>query len=135
MIGNGLNKKSIAYVENVASFLVHALCFKPGLHVYNYVDKPDFTMNSLVEIVNKTLNKQPYWNIRIPYILGLLIGFFCDFIGKIYGKKFSISFVRIKKFCSNSVYISKIECTGFSPPIPLDRAIDRTIRYEFIKND
>jgi len=133
MIGNGLNKKSIAYVENIASFLVHTLRFKPGLHIYNYTDKPDFTMNSLVEIVNKALNKKPCWNIRIPFLLGLIIGGFFDFIGKIFGKKFSISFVRIKKFCSNSVYTSKIEGTGFSPPIPLDIAIDRTIRYEFIK--
>ena len=48
MFGNGLNIKSMAYVENVAAFLEHSLSFKPGLHIYNYIDKPDLSMNSLV---------------------------------------------------------------------------------------
>ena len=47
MVGSGLNRKSMAYVENVAAFLEFALTFKPGTHVYNYIDKPDSNMNEL----------------------------------------------------------------------------------------
>ena len=54
MFGNGKNKKSMAYVENVAAFLEYSLSFKPGLHIYNYIDKPDFDMNTLVSGARKT---------------------------------------------------------------------------------
>lgn len=50
MIGSGQNRKSMAYVENVAAFIEHALGFGPGVHIYNYIDKPDFDMNTLVAI-------------------------------------------------------------------------------------
>ena len=45
MIGNGKNKKSMCYVGNIAAFIKYSLSFKKGVHIYNYVDKPDFTMN------------------------------------------------------------------------------------------
>src|SRR5690606_41923624 len=51
MVGNGRNVKSMAYVENIAAFLEYSLGFGPGVHLYNYVDKPDFDMNSLVKKV------------------------------------------------------------------------------------
>ena len=35
MVGDGLNRKSMAYVENVAAFLEYSLDFKPGVHIYN----------------------------------------------------------------------------------------------------
>jgi len=53
MIGDGENRKSMAYVENVAAFLEYSLGFENGLHIYNYIDKPDFDMNTLVKNVNK----------------------------------------------------------------------------------
>jgi nucleoside-diphosphate-sugar epimerase len=48
VIGDGRNRKSLAYVANLADFLVYALRFGPGVHVYNYADKPDLDMNRLV---------------------------------------------------------------------------------------
>ena len=48
MFGKGDNKKSMAYVENVAAFIEYCLSLKPGKDIYNYIDKPDFDMNSLV---------------------------------------------------------------------------------------
>lgn len=50
MFGNGKNKKSMAYVENVVAFLEYSLSFKPGLHIFNYVDKPDFDMDTLIPV-------------------------------------------------------------------------------------
>ena len=41
MFGPGTNRKSLAYVQNVAEFLAFSLQFGPGEHLYNYVDKPD----------------------------------------------------------------------------------------------
>lgn len=133
MIGDGLNRKSMAYVGNVVAFIQHALTFKPGVHTYNYIDKPDFTMNELVSWVNKLLGKSTEIKFRLPYRLGLLIGKGFDLAAKVMGKKFPISAIRVKKFCSNSVYESAIHATGFTPPFSMLEGVERTIKYEFLE--
>jgi len=45
-VGNGKNRKSMAYVENVAAFLEYAMGFEPGVHTYSFIDNPDFTMET-----------------------------------------------------------------------------------------
>lgn len=132
MIGSGLNRKSMAYVENVAAFLEYSLSFKPGVHIYNYVDKPDFSMNVLVAYVNKLLGRPPSVGLRLPFFIALLIGIFFDYVGKIFSIDFPVSAIRIKKFCSTSVYDSAVESTGFIPPVPLREGINRTINHDFI---
>ena len=134
MVGDGLNRKSMAYVENVAAFLEYSLDFKPGVHIYNYVDKPDFTMNALVAHVNALLGRSSEIKFRLPFSLGLLIGSGFDLVAKITGKKFPISAIRVKKFCANSVYESAVDSTGFTPPVPLMEAIEKTVRFEFIED-
>jgi nucleoside-diphosphate-sugar epimerase len=57
MVGNGTNVKSMAYVENVAAFIEYNLKNGPGEHLFNYIDKPDFDMNTLVAGVNRILGK------------------------------------------------------------------------------
>ena len=134
MVGNGLNRKSMAYVENVAAFLEYSLDFKPGVHIYNYIDKPDFSMNIFVAHVNKLLGRSADITLRLPFSFGLLIGRSFDLLAKITGKKFPISAIRVKKFCANSVYESAIDSTGFIPPVPLMEAIEKTVRFEFIED-
>jgi nucleoside-diphosphate-sugar epimerase len=48
MVGKGTNVKSMAYVENVAAFIEYNLNNQPGEQLFNYIDKPDFDMNTLV---------------------------------------------------------------------------------------
>ena len=134
MVGDGLNRKSMAYVENIAAFLEYSLDFKPGIHIFNYIDKPDLTMNTLVSHVNKLLGRSSEINFRLPFSLGLLIGSGFDLVAKITSNKFPISAIRVKKFCANSVYESAIESTGFIPPVPLMEAIEKTVRFEFIED-
>ena len=133
MIGDGLNRKSMAYVGNVVAFIQYALTFKPGVHTYNYIDKPDFTMNELVSWVNKLLGKSTEIKFRLPYRLGLLIGKGFDLAAKVMDKKLPISTIRVKKFCSNSVYESAIYATGFTPPFSMLEAVERTIKHEFLE--
>lgn len=134
MVGDGLNRKSMAYVENVAAFLEYSLDFKSGVHVFNYIDKPDFTMNVLVSHVNKLLGRPSEIKLRLPVSLGILIGSSFDLVAKITGKKFPVSAIRVKKFCANSVYESAINSTGFIPPVPLMEAIEKTVQFEFIED-
>ena len=134
MVGDGLNRKSMAYVENVAAFIEYSLNFKPGVHIFNYIDKPDLTMNALVVHVNNLLGRTPEIKFRLPFFLGLLIGSGFDLVAKIIGRKFPISAIRVKKFCVNSVYESAVDSTGFTPPVPLMEAIEKTVRFEFIED-
>lgn len=132
MIGDGLNRKSMAYVENVAAFLQQSLTAPPGLHVFNYVDKPDFTMNDLVARVSNLLGRKGASRVRLPIAIGLLIGSCFDVIAKVSGRKFPISAVRVRKFCANSVYGSAAFNAGFTAPVPMEQALERTVRHEFL---
>jgi GlcNAc-P-P-Und epimerase len=134
MIGNGENRKSMAYVENVVAFLQYASSFKPGLHVYNFIDKPDFTMNTLVGTVNRMLGKSATVSFRLPYVMGYFIGKCFDVVASVTGKRFSISAIRVKKFCANSVFNTTIEQTGFVAPVVLREALEQTVRHEFIES-
>ena len=134
MVGDGLNRKSMAYVENVAAFLEYSMSFKSGVHIYNYIDKPDFSMNQLVGHVNKLLGRSSEIKFRMPYFVGLGIGKVFDLVAKLSGRKFPISSIRVKKFCANSMYESAISQTGFVPPVNLIDAIEKTVRYEFIED-
>jgi GlcNAc-P-P-Und epimerase len=139
MIGPGLNRKSMAYVDNVAAFIKYCLNFNPGYHLYNYVDKPDYKMKELVDIIR---SYSPYKNIiklfisklYLPFSVGLFIAAFFDFFSLLTGKKFAISRIRIKKFCMNSVYSTKVADLSFIAPVHLDEAIKKTIDSEFLSD-
>jgi nucleoside-diphosphate-sugar epimerase len=133
MVGSGENRKSMAYVENIAAFIEYSMSFKPGVHTYNFIDKPDFTMNQLVGSVKRMLGQYDYIGFRLPYAVGYGIGKCFDLVAALTGKRFSISSIRVKKFCANSVYNTAIDNTGFVPPVPLAQALEKTIRHEFIE--
>jgi nucleoside-diphosphate-sugar epimerase len=133
MVGNGENRKSMAYVENVAAFIEYSMSFKPGVHIYNFIDKPDFTMNQLVVSVKRILGQGEKIGLRLPYAVGYAIGKGFDFFAAVIGKPFPISSIRVKKFCANSVYNTAIDETGFVPPVPLAKALEQTIWHEFIE--
>jgi nucleoside-diphosphate-sugar epimerase len=135
MVGNGENRKSMAYVENVAAFIEYSMSFKPGVHIYNFIDKPDFTMNSLVANVNRILGRPEKIGFRLPFAVGYSIGKCFDLVASLTGRRFAISSIRVKKFCANSVYNTAIDQTGFVPPVPLEQALAQTVRYEFMESN
>lgn len=135
MFGNGKNRKSMAYVENVAAFLEYSLLFKPGLHIYNYIDKPDFDMNTLVSEARKTLFGKKNVGLRLPAFLGMGIGYFADFVSKVTGKTLPVSSIRVKKFMGTTQFASSVSETGFVPPVSLEEGLARTLRYEFLEDN
>ena len=132
MIGDGTNRKSMAYVENVAAFLEYSLSFENGVHIYNYIDKPDFDMNTLVKNVNKALDKKEKVGFRMPFSVGYSIGKVFDFVASITGKKFTVSSIRVKKFCSDSMFDTSVAKSGFIAPVKLEDGLASTIKYEFV---
>lgn len=134
MIGKGLNKKSMAYVGNVAAFIKNRLELnQQGYHVFNYVDKPDLTMTSLLKVIEKSLDKKST-SIRVPIWLGYLGGYGFDILAFLTRKKLAISSVRVKKFVATTQFdASKVHSSGFKAPFTLEEGLDRTLNYEFIQ--
>ncbi|MCX7026013.1 MAG: NAD-dependent epimerase/dehydratase family protein [Spirochaetes bacterium] len=135
MIGNGKNVKSMVYVENVAAFLEFSLVRGQGLHISNYIDKPDLDMNSLVSLVYKELGRKRTIRVRLPYFIGWMGGKVFDLAAIVMNRKLSISSIRIKKFCSNSSFSTNVGRTGFVAPVTLREGLERTIRYEFVEKN
>jgi GlcNAc-P-P-Und epimerase len=135
MIGEGNNRKSMGYVENIAAFIQHTMSFEAGLYTYNFIDKPDFNMNKLVSMVNRILGRSEKIGFRLPFWFGFFIGKVFDLVATITRNRFTISSIRVRKFCADSVYDTAIDkCLGFEAPVSLEEAIVRTVRYEFIEN-
>lgn len=132
-IGNGRNVKSMAYVGNVVAFVKYMIeNVTEGYNIFNYIDKPDFNMNQLTELVCSKLGKK-IPAISFPYWIGMAGGYFFDFISFISRKKLEISSVRVKKYCSTTQYDStKARNTGFVAPYTLSEGLTRTLEFEFI---
>ena len=133
MVGSGNNRKSMAYVGNVVAFVKYLLeNVTSGYNVYNYIDKPDFTMNELVAHVGKVMKKQIPAT-HFPYWLGMMGGYCFDLLAKITGKKLTVSSVRVKKFCATTEFdAKKAHSCGFKAPYTLGEGLARTLEFEFI---
>lgn len=133
MVGSGENRKSMAYVGNVVAFVKFLLDdVKEGYNVFNYIDKPDFTMNQLVAHVSKVLNKHIPMT-HFPYFLGMAGGYCFDLLAKITGKKLTVSSVRVKKFCATTEFDArKAHGSGFKAPYTLGEGLARTLEFEFV---
>lgn len=134
MFGPGTNRKSMAYVQNVAEFLAFSTQFGPGQHVYNYVDQPYLDMNTLVTRCRSLLFMKDGVGLRLPGWLGILAGYGFDILAAITGKKLPISSIRVKKFMGTTAFGTSISKTGFSPSVSLVEGIERTLRHEFLED-
>ena len=132
MVGPGTNRKSMAYVGNVADALIHGLALGPGTHIFNYVDTPDMTMNELVALVNQSLGRPGPTGWRIPLPLAMAGGHVLDGIARVTGRTFPISAIRVRKFCESTRFkTDRLKSTGFTPMTSLQAAMERTIQSEF----
>ena len=132
MIGDGKNIKSMAFVENVASFINYFTDKKlQGLHLYNYIDKPDLNTNELVEIITTSAQKKMP-KTRLPRKIGLIIGYLFDITSNVIGIRFPISMIRIKKFCATTQFSSIHAASSFfDPPYTLKDGLAYTIQDYF----
>ena len=133
MVGKGTNKKSMAYVGNIVAFIQHCIeTQNPGYRLFHYIDKPDLNMNELVQQVEISLNKK-LPAVRLPYWLGYTGGLSFDLLAKITGKKFSVSAVRVMKFCATTQFDATFaHNSGYKAPFTLAEGLHRTLHYEFI---
>ncbi|MBP5505195.1 MAG: NAD-dependent epimerase/dehydratase family protein [Bacteroidales bacterium] len=133
MVGKGTNVKSMAYVGNIVAFVKFMIDkVNSGYNVFNYIDKPDTDMNNLVALVERVLNKH-IPSKHFPYWMGMLGGYCFDLLSVITGKKFTVSSIRVKKFCAVTQFDStKAMTSGFVPPFTLQEGLSRTLEFEFV---
>ncbi len=134
MFGDGKNRKSMAYVQNVAEFLVFSTNLK-GYSLYNYIDKPDLDMNTLVSTVRKTLFNKDGVGLRLPAWLGKLAGYGFDALAIILHKKLPISSIRVKKFMGTTAFNTSLYQSGFTARVSLEDGLKSTLSYEFIEDN
>ena len=133
MVGDGKNKKSMAYVGNVSKFLAMLTGFSTGtgVEIYNYADKPDFNMDNLINTIRNGHGKNRNSVFHLPYPLGLFGGYVFDFLSLISRKSFPISSIRVKKFCADTVVrADKLKEIDFQAPYSLVEGIQNTISYD-----
>lgn len=136
MVGKGENKKSMAYISNIVAFLETCIATEQKYGVYNYVDTPDLTMNELVSQVRANLKDKSGVGPRLPYWLGLILGYAADLVAKLSGKNLPVSSIRVKKFASSTAFKSNKESLGdFIAPFELSHGVARTLQSEFISPD
>ena len=122
------------YVKNVVEFIKYKINNNSSYEEFNYVDVPDFSMNQLVKQVEVSLEKK-IPSLHLPYIFGILGGYFFDFLKMFTKKNILISSVRVKKFCATTQFnAKKAHSTDYKPPFSLEEGLDNTIKYEFQDN-
>ena len=92
-------------------------------------------MNTLVSNVRNILYKKNSVGIRLPGLIGYLIGFAADGLSKLTGKNLPVSAIRVKKFMTTTQFSSSISNTNFIAPVSLEDGLERTVRYEFIEDN
>jgi nucleoside-diphosphate-sugar epimerase len=134
MVGNGHNRKSMAYIGNLVSFLQSRMTATPGWHLFNYTDKPDLSTNEIISIARTSFGRAGLASrIHIPYFAGLTAGVALDLLARITGRKYPISSIRIRKFCADTtVATDRVDQTGFKRPFTLSQGIERMIQSEFL---
>lgn len=132
MIGAGRNRKSMAFVDNVAAFLVFAIDLPGGISVFNYADGPDLDMNELVGLIRERLERGHGVGPRLPLWAARVVGATADIVANVTGRNLPISSVRVRKFAANTEIDSrKAHGSGFRPPVALKDGLLATLDAEF----
>lgn len=129
MFGDGLNIKSMAYVDNIAAFLAFLTTRSERYAVYNYADKPDFNVRELVTFVDQTLGRSDRNRVALPKTIGLLAGKLADCLAWGINTPLPISEIRVQKFCAPSqVDAERAFATGFYPAVQLRDGLAGMVR-------
>ena len=88
-------------------------------------------MNELVSVIEEKM-KLNIPKIKIPYWLGITGGFCFDIFSKLLARKFSISSVRVKKFCATTQFEASKVQNIFKSPYTLEEGLKKTLDHEFI---
>ena len=136
MIGSGNNRKSMAYVGNVAAFIRHMCRSDQGYGLFNYVDTPDYDMNGLIDLLRRNILGKAGVGPRLPTLVGLAVGACADLATRLFNLKLPISVIRVRKFTATTSFSSAVDqVEGFRAPYSLADGIERTVNADFLNPD
>jgi nucleoside-diphosphate-sugar epimerase len=128
MIGRGDNRKSVACVDNLVAFAMTQIESAPGIHRYNYADKPDRPVRELVAVIDRALGRPTRHRWYLPRWLGLLAGHAFDLAARLRGRPFSISAARVRKFCADTCVSTRaVDASGFQRTVTIDQGLQRMV--------
>ena len=128
MIGRGDNRKSVACVDNLVAFMMTQIESAPGIHRYNYADKPDRPVRELVAVIDRALGRPTRHRWYLPRWLGLLAGHAFDLAARLRGRPFSISAARVRKFCADTCVSTRaVDASGFQRTVTIDQGLQRMV--------
>lgn len=131
-VGDGTNRKSMAYVGNVAEYLAQRIESVDGPRLVNYADKPDLATNDLVRVLREAFGKKRGQSVHVPLALGIAGGKVFDAATAVIRRPLPISSVRIRKFAASTVANTDLlESTGWDRPFTIEDGLKRTVRHEF----
>jgi nucleoside-diphosphate-sugar epimerase len=131
MIGGGKNRKSLAYIENLAEFLAHMVKQGFETRVINYADKPDLDMAQVVDVIRETMGLGSRVR-HIPYLLAWLGATGLDLYACLVRKKFGITRERVVKFGLETRFSAqRVHATGFKAPFTIEEGLQRTVEADF----
>ncbi len=131
MIGGGKNRKSLAYIDNLAEFIAHLVKHDFENSVINYADKPDLDMAQVVDCIRDTLGiTTRVWH--VPYLLALIGSTALDVHGWLTRKKHGITRERVVKFALETRFnADRVHATGFQAPFTIEEGLQRTVCADF----
>ncbi|MEZ5512880.1 MAG: NAD(P)-dependent oxidoreductase [Steroidobacteraceae bacterium] len=130
-VGSGFNQKSMCHVDNlVAAMLYLWNQRRTGTRTFNYVDKPDLASRQITDVILDALGQRPS-RLRIPIGLALAAIAPVDFLGRMIGRDFPISGLRIRKFANSRTVFdsSAIFRTGFVAPLSLEDGLRSMVNW------
>lgn len=130
MVGDGGNRKSIAYVGNLVDFLCTQLHSSPGIQCYNYADKPDLSTRELVQQIRSQLGMGSSAGFGLPYPIAMTIGASFDVLAFLSGRSYPISRARVRKFCADTrIATTMLQGVGFQAAVSLSEGLARTVAH------
>ena len=89
-------------------------------------------MEELVSISRGLIHNKKGLGLKIPNWIGLTLGYLMDVMSLLFNKRFAVNSARIKKFLSNTSFISNSEIVNkFQRPYDIREALEKTIKKEF----
>ena len=127
-VGQGENRKAIAYAGNLAAFLAFGLERLQGARCLNYADQPVMRVHELLDELRALDPRVPRWLPRVPQAPALAAAGLIDAARRWLGQPDSALRARVAAFCAETgADTSALQATGFVAPIPLREALRRTL--------
>ena len=129
-IGDGSHIKSMVSLENLIDMVYWCFDrFKPGIQIYNTLDKPYITVKELMKIIASHKGfSMPTIQVHLGFVI--FIGKIFDVIAKILKKDLSINSDRMRKFATSTEYYSeKIREDGYVQQHSIEKEISSTIEW------